>query len=80
MWQAQYEPKFELFLICEFLCSKNVFSAFRIDGLEKDQGSWGRISDPETALKDSSISIKSKTLIEMVLSTLNGAGTLSEAA
>ncbi|KAF9965837.1 Centromere/kinetochore protein zw10 [Mortierella alpina] len=50
------------------------------DDLEKDQGGWGRISDPETALKDSSISVKSKTLVDMVLSTLNGAGSLSEAA
>ncbi|KAF9945249.1 Centromere/kinetochore protein zw10 [Mortierella alpina] len=50
------------------------------DVLEKDQGSWGRIIDPETALKDSSISAKSKTLVDMVLNTLNGAASLSEAA
>ncbi|KAF8938445.1 Centromere/kinetochore protein zw10 [Dissophora ornata] len=50
------------------------------DELEKDEDGWGRITDPDTDLKESSISVKSKHIIDMVLSTLKDAGSLSEAA
>ncbi|KAG0212393.1 Centromere/kinetochore protein zw10 [Mortierella sp. GBA30] len=49
------------------------------DKLERNKGGWGRINDPETALKDSSVSVKPKKLIDMVLSTLHDAASLSEA-
>ncbi|KAF9205500.1 Centromere/kinetochore protein zw10 [Haplosporangium sp. Z 27] len=50
------------------------------DKLEMDQDGWGRVVDTDTDLRDSSISIKSKQIIEMVLKTLGDAGSLSEAA
>ncbi|KAF9986114.1 Centromere/kinetochore protein zw10 [Modicella reniformis] len=50
------------------------------DELEGNGGAWGRIVDPDADLKDTSISIKSKQIIEMVLTTLKSAGSLSTAA
>ncbi|KAG0306340.1 Centromere/kinetochore protein zw10 [Dissophora globulifera] len=50
------------------------------DELEKNEDGWGRIVDPETDLRESSISVKSKQIVDMVLSTLKDAGSLNEAA
>jgi hypothetical protein len=48
--------------------------------LEKDGSGWSRIADPDMDIKGSSISMKAKQLVEMVLSTLYEAGSLSEFA
>ncbi|KAF9107846.1 Centromere/kinetochore protein zw10 [Mortierella sp. AM989] len=50
------------------------------DELEINDDGWGQVVDSDTDLKDSSISTKSKQIIEMVLKTLADAGSLSEAA
>ncbi|KAF9347060.1 Centromere/kinetochore protein zw10 [Mortierella sp. AD094] len=50
------------------------------DELEIDKDGWGRVVDMDTDLKESSISTKSKQIVEMVLKTLSEAGSLSEAA
>ncbi|KAF9086758.1 Centromere/kinetochore protein zw10 [Mortierella sp. AD031] len=50
------------------------------DELEKDGDSWGRITDPDTDVKESSISVKAQRLVEMVLATLHEAESLSENA
>lgn len=41
---------------------------------------WGRIADIDADVKESSISIKAKQLVDMILSTLHEAGSLSENA
>ncbi|KAF9125270.1 actin organization and endocytosis protein [Mortierella sp. 14UC] len=50
------------------------------DALEKDGDDWGRIADSDTDIKESSVSVKAKQLVGMVLSTLYEAGSLSEIA
>ncbi|KAF9437148.1 Centromere/kinetochore protein zw10 [Entomortierella beljakovae] len=50
------------------------------DELERNEDGWDRVDDPDTNLKDSSISTKSRQIVEMVLKTLNDANSLSEAA
>ncbi|KAF9399657.1 Centromere/kinetochore protein zw10 [Mortierella sp. AD011] len=52
----------------------------RQDELEIEEDGWGRVIDMDTDLKESSISTKSKQIVEMVLKTLSEAGSLSEAA
>ncbi|KAG0018050.1 Centromere/kinetochore protein zw10 [Entomortierella chlamydospora] len=52
----------------------------RQDELEIEEDGWGRVVDMDTDLKESSISTKSKQIVEIVLKTLNEAGSLSEAA
>ncbi|KAG0366214.1 Centromere/kinetochore protein zw10 [Gamsiella multidivaricata] len=52
----------------------------REGGPESDGGDWGRIHDPDLDLKESSVSIKSSQLMDMVLNTLHDAHSLSEAA
>ncbi|KAF9184217.1 Centromere/kinetochore protein zw10 [Haplosporangium sp. Z 11] len=57
------------------------FKTVQVKDLDKDAAdddSWGHISDLDTELKDSSVSIKSKQLVDMVFSTLKEAGSLSE--
>jgi hypothetical protein len=51
-----------------------------LDDLEKDNGAWGHINDSDTDLKETSISLKSKQIIDMVLGILKDASSLSEAA
>ncbi|KAF9908592.1 Centromere/kinetochore protein zw10 [Linnemannia zychae] len=50
------------------------------DELEKDGDGWGRITEPDMDIKESSVSVKGKQLVEMVLSTLHEARSLSEIA
>ncbi|KAF9918072.1 Centromere/kinetochore protein zw10 [Lobosporangium transversale] len=52
----------------------------RQDELEKDIHSWDSIKDPEMDLKDSSISMKSKQIVDMITSTLGEAMSLNEEA
>ncbi|KAK3817203.1 MAG: Centromere/kinetochore Zw10-domain-containing protein [Benniella sp.] len=52
----------------------------REDDLEKDDGAWGHINDSDTDLKETSISLKSKQIIDMVLGILKDASSLSAAA
>ncbi|KAG0251028.1 Centromere/kinetochore protein zw10 [Mortierella polycephala] len=60
------------------------FKTIQVKDLDKDDDlaanddGWGHISDLDTELKDSSVSIKSKQLVDMVISTLKEAGSLSE--
>ncbi|KAF9920529.1 Centromere/kinetochore protein zw10 [Linnemannia zychae] len=48
------------------------------DELEKDGDSWGRITDLDTDVKESSISVKAKQIVDMILSTLHEARSLNE--
>ncbi|KAF9134647.1 Centromere/kinetochore protein zw10 [Mortierella sp. GBA39] len=50
------------------------------DDLEKEDDGWGRIADIDTDVKESCISLKAKQLVDMILSTLHEAGSLSENA
>ncbi|KAG0065259.1 Centromere/kinetochore protein zw10 [Linnemannia elongata] len=50
------------------------------DDLEKESDGWGRIADTDTDVKESCISLKAKQLVDMILSTLHEAGSLSENA
>ncbi|KAG0233219.1 Centromere/kinetochore protein zw10 [Mortierella sp. GBA43] len=52
----------------------------RQDDLEKNGGVWGQIVDADTDLKETSVSMKSKQIIDMVLGILRDASSLSAAA
>ncbi|KAG0379268.1 Centromere/kinetochore protein zw10 [Mortierella sp. AD032] len=47
------------------------------DELEKNVDGWGRIVDSDTDIKESSVSVNAKQLVEMILSTLDEAKSLS---
>lgn len=59
-----------------FVQSSHAHSISLLDELEQERSSWS-IGDHDTDLKESSISIKAKQLVDMVLTTLQGAAPLS---
>lgn len=59
---------------------RSASSSIKIDDLEKEGDGWDRMVDIDTDVKESCISFKAKQLVDIILSTLREAGSLSENA